>query len=368
MYKVSYDTREWNSDNFHFHLDVTSQKDHVTGKIRGWFVDKNQADLELRLCDNEGKRNDKIVLSIHRPKLPSMYPSIKNVSLSGFEIDLNDFDKCQKLSISIVDIKNNICIAIPVIFSIFIPLLYIHIPKTAGSTVNKFLLERFASTRSLIHVESKDSWKDRLVSGDVDFISGHLTYKNFMRNSLLNCFNKAITFRDPYQHITSHLSWIRSLSLDENNSRYLAHPEYIQKLSDKLVSCDFTDAKNISSVISGFEQPEHQLLDNTQTRYIRTDVSKMNVDALDVKDSLDNLKSFDFVGIDSNIELFLSDIAVSYGFKPSINGIRENVLSTKFGIDPSRDDIREALEPLIRFDLQLYREIQSDIDFFRAKT
>nr|WP_320136757.1 hypothetical protein [uncultured Amphritea sp.] len=358
MYKVIYDKRKWNNDFFHFHLDIINQNNHISGRVRGWFVDKNITDLRLDICNEDGENIGLVVLDKIRPKLPNMYPNIDDVSMSGFEISLNDFKKHEKIYISIINIKKDVCVARPVIFSLFKPLLYVHIPKTAGTTVNKFLSDQFGAENSLLHVESKEDWKDKVNSGVVSFLSGHLTYKNFMNNPMLRNYNKAITFREPYQHIASHLSWIRAISLDANNSRYLAHPEYIQKLSDKLVLCDFTDANSISSFIRALDQAEIRLLDNTQTRYIRKNVSKKLVDIEDVNDSVDNLEEFDFIGLDDTINDFLSDISKHYTFRLPQRQLRENVLSTKFGIDLSRDDIRNALKPLIEFDLILFAEVQ----------
>ena len=352
MHKLIYSKSEWRNKNYRFHLDPVSN----TSIARGWFVDINDSDCIVRVIDQAGNIVEAIEYLKTRPKLVEIYPEINDVSRAGFEIDLKKLAKENDYSIAIF--SGNEFIATMLFFVTNPPLLYVHIAKTAGSTVNKVLLEWFGESKSLVHVESQNTRRELVKQKKVDFLSGHIPYKAFMKVSEVQYYTKAITFREPYSHVISHISWIRALSLEENKARYEAHPEYIQRLSDKLASYDLSCPMQISEVIKSFNSLEHRLLDNTQTRYIRTNLAKESVTEVDFLNSIENLKDFDFVGTDNNISGFLEQIANDYGFDYKVEDRRENVLNNKFGLDINNRGIKEALLPLVKFDLNLYSTVK----------
>ncbi|MEL0660259.1 hypothetical protein V6255_14065 [Psychromonas arctica] len=352
MHKLIYSKSEWSNTQYRFHLDNNVNCDVSTSILAGWFVNLDDNNYVVRVIDQAGLLVNAIEYSKNRPKLAKIYSDINDVSTAGFEIDMRKLDKNSRYSIAIFN--ENELITKVLAFVQKTPLLYIHIAKTAGSTVNKVLRECFGTENSLVHAESIPDWPVQVKENKIDFLSGHIPYQAFIKAKELQCYKKAITFREPYSHVVSHLSWIRALALDEHKKRYDAHPEYIQKLSDKLASYDLSSPEQVSHVIKTFNGLELRLLDNTQTRYIRTNLTKLLVDEVDIISSLDNLKSFDFVGTDNDIDAFLSDITKYYGVKYENEGRRENVLSNKFGLDISNLEIKKALLPLVKFDLDLY--------------
>lgn len=354
MYKFIYNKSTWRNEEYHFHIDLDVSITH-SSIVKGWFVNKSDENYNVQVIDQSGNTIEVVDYLKNRPRLVTLYPEIKNVNDSGFEVITEKF--CSNLNYFIAIFKGKEFVTKVFSFVKTVPLLYVHIPKTAGSTVNKVLNECFGRGQSLVHAESNTHWKELAQQQKINFLSGHIPYQAFINVAELQCYKKAITFREPYSHVISHLSWIRALSLAENRARYEAHPEYIQKLSDKLASYDFVDAVQISDAIQQLNSLEHRLLDNTQTRYIRTNLAKETVDDSDLVAAIENLKSFDFVGIDSNIIGFLSEIAVDYGFEYKSEDRRENVLYNKFGLDSAGSGVKEALLPLVEFDLQLYRAV-----------
>jgi len=354
MHNIIHNKSAWHNEYYHLHVDVSSGLE-FSSIVKGWFVNKSDDDYAIRIIDQTGDFIDAIEYSKVRPKLAELYPDIENVTRSGFEVDTKAFCPDKEYIITIFKGEEELINVLSFVNKS--PLLYVHIAKTAGSTVNKVLNEWFGNDRSLIHAESKNNWKELVKQQKIDFLSGHIPYKAFVKASEFQGYKKAITFREPYSHITSHIAWIRALSLEENRKRYEAHPEYIQRLSDKLARYDLSYPIQISELIESFNSLEHRLLDNTQTRYIRTELAKQVVDASDFISAIENLKEFDFVGTDNNISGFLAEIAVDYGFEYKNEDRRENVLNNKFGLDIDNPDIREALFPLIKFDIELYKNI-----------
>ncbi|CED70296.1 putative uncharacterized protein [Aliivibrio wodanis] len=351
MYKLILNENNWKNQHYHLHFDL-NQDGNNSSKINGWFVNLSSDIYTLRVVDKSGSLVEVIECSKPRPRLADIYPNIKDVVNSGFVVNTDILSLGDEYTIAIF--KGNTALFEVLSFVGKTPLLYVHIAKTAGSTVNKVLNEWFGSNNSLIHAESKTNWKDRVRNREIQFLSGHIPYQEFVKTKELNSYKKAITFREPYSHIVSHLSWIRALSLHENKTRYEAHPEYIQVLSDKLANYDLSNPEQLTEVINSFNSLEHRLLDNTQTRYIRSETAKSTVDEADFMSAVNNLNSFDFVGVDNDISGFLAKIATEYDFEYVKEDRRENVLNNKFGIDVNNEEIRESLLSLIKYDIKLY--------------
>lgn len=354
MFKIKHYKSFWEHKDFNVFLDQYDDK----GALYGWLVPLSENQWSIEVCDEQGIVYDCIQHALFRPKLGAIYPSIKAATNCGFMIDLSqlDVDKHYKIKMH-NSYGDSVTIAI---FTNAVPLLYVHIAKTAGSTINNVVSSWFEENQSLIHVESKSDWSDYVNTHYVKFLSGHRPYKEFIKNDIVkSLYSKAISFREPYAHVISHIAWIRALAESENKDRFLAHPKYIQDLSVKLSNSDLSCAKTLKNLIAKLNVEEFRLLDNCQLRYIRTAITKEKVDVTDVTDSIHNLKDFDFVGDDSNISGFLARIANRYGIKYSITGRRDNVLSQKFGLDIKDERIKAALYPLVQYDLKLYEYIKT---------
>ncbi len=355
MYKLTYNRKKWRNESFQVHFDVP-ENNSLSSKIIGWFVNKGVEQYHLKVVNLGESSTKSIVFTKARPNLPTLFPSIDNVVNSGFEVLIEGLNLSNDFYIGVFHGEKLIDKVL--VLSRTPPLLYVHIAKTAGSTVNKVLSEWFGSSASILHAESKATWRELVQENQISFLSGHIPYKAFLELEVLNGYKKSITFREPYSHVISHLAWIRALALPENSAMYSEHPEYIQKLSDKLANCNLSVPSDISKVISNLEPLEHRLLDNTQTRYIRTNLAKSTVDKQDLADAVINLNQFDYIGVDTNISGFLGHIARDYQFDYQLEDLRENVLVSKFGLDVSNLDIKKALFPLVQFDLELYEKLR----------
>ena len=352
MYNIYHFKENWNDEAFKFHIDPYKDK----SLFYGWLVNKAEKPLTLGVFDNDDNLLFELSLDKKRPRLAEMYPKIKNVIFSGFELDARIFEVEARYRIGVVSEDREVTFLMS--FSLCQPLLYVHIPKTAGSSINKYLQGVFTPARSLIHAESKPNWLEKVNNSEVDFLSGHIPYVNFVKKIKLEKYKKVISFREPLSHVGSHLAWVRALALQGNKDRYDRHPVYIQKLSDKLSQFDFSDPQSISQMIEALNTAEFRLFDNTQTRYIRSDILKPRVDHDDFLSAVENLKSFDYIGCD-DISPMLEAIAHEYNIKFEHDNKRENVNNDKFGLDIFDHETQRSLSPLIKYDLLLYKEIEN---------
>ncbi|WP_417528911.1 hypothetical protein [Marinomonas shanghaiensis] len=346
-----YSQNDWKNELYRFHLDVF-KKEH--GVIKGWLVlfdDSVDLLFEYTTVDGVSKK-EKIDFFHFRPKLKEIYPEVEGVEFSGFEINVQELKgfKEGRFLILVNSAESEIAKA-----CVKPPLLYVHIAKTAGSTVNKVLVDLFGKKRSIVHAESVPNWKVKVENDELCYLSGHIPFSVFNESEKVKGFKKAITFREPYSHVVSHLCWIRALSLEVNEERYNSHPEYIQKLSDKLSLVDFSSPKSIEKLIEGLDAVEFRLLDNTQSRYIRKGNSASAVSEKDLEGCFENLQCFDFVGVDKDISNFLKSICDYYDFEKQVDlKMKENVSRNNFGFDLSSEELKKSLLPLIRYDLFLY--------------
>jgi hypothetical protein len=363
MYKATYNINKWRTSGYHLHLDDVIEGDNVFG----WLVNLTSEKYSLDLINTQGVILDTITFEKSRPRLAEMYPNIENAERCGFEVHTGNLSDDENYYLIISDETGQQTKIATIALNA--PLLYVHIAKTAGSTVNKVISKWFDEGSSLIHAESKENWREIVSDKGVKFLSGHIPYVEFKRFEKINSFyKKAITFREPYSHIISHLAWICALSLEENRARYEAHPAYIQKLSDKLHETDLSSPDEIKKLIESLSDDEFRLLDNTQTRYIRSEISKECVDWLDLEAALKNLYDFDFIGIDNNISGFLTKIADSYQLEYQAEDRRENVLNNKFGLDLNNESIKSVLLPLVKYDLELYEKVKEKVNVDTAKS
>jgi hypothetical protein len=245
-------------------------------------------------------------------------------------------------------------------------ILYVHIPKTGGSSVNRFISSHFSPDEAITHIEGSPGWHNRISNKKILFISGHIPYPAF-KNLLgsLDDYLKVVTLRNPVQHVISHLAWVRHLSDPDGRARFKFdnHPEYIQGMSLKLAKISLGDPMRISRFISGMNALEKQLMDNTQTRYLSkmtlgVSISKSNVDL-----AKGYLEEFDVIGITERMDDFFKFLSTKAGWEPpALSSIpKVNILSNKYGMDSNDEKFVTALMPLIRYDMELYDSLDKII-------
>ena len=122
-------------------------------------------------------------------------------------------------------------------------IVFVHIPKTAGSTVNAVLNAHF--DRGMMHCEGiMDNIPELTrVSAEADWISGHVPF-HLMRGRLQQVSDRPLRFfsimRDPVSQVCSHYNWL--IEIHRKGGRfYRNHPEYIRKLSGIIRNSDNSD-------------------------------------------------------------------------------------------------------------------------------
>lgn len=177
-------------------------------------------------------------------------------------------------------------------------LFLIHIPKTAGTTINELLVQTLGSARTATHIESRPGFLSslRMGSGDLRFVSGHLRLPDVLANIDSGSWFLFTILRNPVHQLISHLNWVKALAAPENSARLRLHSEVVREIAHRLWETSLNDVDEIGRVIREDFVEARQLFDNCQVRYL-VNHSRNFVGASDAATAVAALDRFDYVGL-----------------------------------------------------------------------
>ncbi|MCA9018752.1 MAG: sulfotransferase family 2 domain-containing protein, partial [Planctomycetaceae bacterium] len=120
---------------------------------------------------------------------------------------------------------------------------FLHIPKTAGTTINKVFRPLFKESRFFDHCESRNPEliQELKVAKEPFFASGHLRFAKCAGIIADPEIFSLTVLRDPDQHIQSHLNWVRAYGAPEAAARRRMIDPAIAELSLRLWDVEFND-------------------------------------------------------------------------------------------------------------------------------
>jgi len=236
---------------------------------------------------------------------------------------------------------------------------YLHIPKTAGSSINKFLTSQFEEDECLTHIESRIDFQDEEDVKKADtykLLSGHIQLPQMQQKlKVFNTRTTIATFRIPIEHVVSHLCWVRKLGEPSEKQRLMQHNKTVQKIVAKLVKTDLSNASEITKLIVWLEKENIYLFHDTQTRYLCSGQSGNPSPAL-INQALLNLNRLDYVGTVERLDEFFAMLCYKEAWKLSTtHNIKENTNESHYGLDIKDETINKALQPLVQWDNLIYR-------------
>jgi hypothetical protein len=237
--------------------------------------------------------------------------------------------------------------------------LFIHIAKAAGSSINRFFINNYTSSKCLVHIESqKDVLTNPISLEDKLFVSGHITYREFKARLVMQNYFVVTCLREPVAHIISHLAWVRKLAEPSERNRFEAHPPFIQKLAIKLMAVDLGSPVAIKALIEALEPRERELLDNVQVNYLHECSFLGPIGDKELASALEVIDKLDLIGVVEHLDAFFSSLSSYLGVKSTHDTWHENIQSNKYGMDANDLEFRAAIEPLIRYDQILYKKVK----------
>ncbi|WP_288130893.1 hypothetical protein [Microbulbifer sp.] len=232
------------------------------------------------------------------------------------------------------------------------PLFFMHIAKTAGSSVNEFFIEHFGRERAAMHIESVSNPQ---VLANHQFISGHIGLERFERDFNSDNFYTATMLRDPARQLASHLNWVRHLCEPERAEFLQGHPKIVREISARLQQVDFSCPEAMSRFVSELRPAERPLFDNCQCRYFHSIPAGCSYNDEAFAQAVKNLMRFDFVGLTEEFEPAIRYLGAKAGIiKSWEKPPRVNVNKFDYGFDTTNPELVTAVAPLIRYDQALY--------------
>ncbi|GEM_PF-6116377 len=234
-------------------------------------------------------------------------------------------------------------------------ILLMHIPKTAGTSLNAHLERRFPEGRSAVHIENLILGKtSRQVSGleNKFFLSAHLKIDTLRKFVDTRKYFKITVLRNPIRQTLSHLAWVKKLGDPKNQSEFERLPDYLKKIVERINSLDFVE------FVDTMTPAEHNLFDNCQTRYLLPFHGEVDLVEAHLHRAIVNLSSFDLIGLTEQYEQTLLLLAFFMGWEPPQKVEMLNVSEKKYFIDldDADEQVRARIQRLTRFDQLLYRQ------------
>ena len=227
---------------------------------------------------------------------------------------------------------------------------FMHIAKTAGSSVNTVVSSFFEADRCATHIEVMD-WKPRDFLSSYDFISGHIRIKEFLQHQDLSEYKLVTVLRKPIEQLASHLCWLKRIGENKLGGFFNSHPEPIKQACLRLQQVDFSSVEDVRNYVNTMSGVECILFDNCQVRYFIADYNTPRVTESSLVEAKEMASRFDYIGFNDNLPAFYRGIglAVEEGLD-----VRDNVQNNRYGLDVSRPELYELLSPLIKYDNELY--------------
>lgn len=234
-------------------------------------------------------------------------------------------------------------------------LVYIHVPKTAGTSLNSFLSSHF--DKSALHVEN--NWKNyNEIFEKNDFVSGHIPYSKFENACDLDKCTTIITLRLPIEHVVSHICWVRKLADPNEKKRFMAHPDIYKKIALKMKEYDFSCPDQLEALLDWLESIPFFLFHNNQTFFLNErPPSTYDMSTNYLEKAIENLNKVNLIGVSDEFDDFLIKISDLYGWNlPQKNSYFFNSNINKYGINLSNTKTLNILNRLIEYDNILYNK------------
>ena len=330
--------------------------DAINPKVKGW-VSSTEIDDPLMVQITKGKEQINILADKDREDVYTA--GLSKNKKCGYEAQFSE-DNFAVASVRAYALSDELQLAVPEYRGR--KGFFIHIPKTAGSSLNEMFKQSYGEDNFYSHIEGiRDQWDT--VARNAFMLSGHVGY-NLYEEFFGDQNRILITFlREPYKQLISHFYWVRHLSEPEKKDFLNNHSPLVQKISKRLFESDLSTEVGLKEYVDSMTPQEHRLFNNFQTRFLVNPVKVSKILPLHYIKAVQTLGKIDIVGIVENMDEsmklltpFLNKDMLEIVDKKEIRAVKRNVNPYDYGIDIGNELIREILHPLVRFDLDLYKK------------
>ncbi|WP_289043988.1 hypothetical protein [uncultured Aliiroseovarius sp.] len=228
---------------------------------------------------------------------------------------------------------------------------FIHVPKTAGSTVNSYLQQ--SGTAGVAHVEALFKQPDKVKSAIARYrwVSGHVTFPK-MRATLSKASRRKVRYftaiRSPDKQIMSHLNWLIEI-YHKGGKFYDNHPPAVKRISERIRTSDTSDPRVIVELLNSAQG----LFLNCQSRFVLgPDRGNLSHDEM-----AQRLEVYEMIGTEGTLPLLIERISgIEYQ-----DSERKNVSPYHFPAEVFRDSfVVDYLRERNAADEALYEYVKSN--------
>ena len=235
-------------------------------------------------------------------------------------------------------------------------LLFMHIPKTAGTTFNTQVSTLLPRNKIATHIELDDKSRYNALADRKYYLSGHLRFGIFKEYLCHGDFQLYTIVREPYAHLHSHLKWMINTA-NENSDNYFKHSnKVIYELGRKLADTEFDSAAHLNHFVQNISVVESRFFDNMQTRYF-CDQEIDRVSGVDLELATENTSAFKLIGITERYNEFVNKFINLHKLQKIETSRQLNRSKSMPLFDIEDSEMRQVLYPLVQYDLRLYNHI-----------
>lgn len=244
------------------------------------------------------------------------------------------------------------------------PFFFLHIPKTSGSSCNRFLARLYGEDNFAEHVEYH---LPRLIDGRdpaavIDAVSGHVPLCRWSLLGGTGAYARATLLRDPWARLVSHINWTQRF----NNGKDLPPNNRAAGSLERVVAClatvDFANPDDLQRLFDTVNaEPDYVHFDNLQVRMLVTGSHRANFDkpgAAELATALENLMAFEVVGLCEDQAAFQAAMIAASGGTGVPEEIHENS-GPSLGLTRDNAAAREIFAPWIAQDQALYDALRA---------
>ncbi|MBY6048011.1 hypothetical protein [Vannielia litorea] len=131
---------------------------------------------------------------------------------------------------------------------------FVHVPKTAGSTINDYLQrsERKGESHIEAWANQPETARDKLAK--LEWVSGHVPFRRMRALICNNTFRHVEFFtllRDPLKQLMSHYNWLIEIH-HRGGDFYKSHPPRIKEISKSIRNADNSNPTEVAQQLSRF--------------------------------------------------------------------------------------------------------------------
>lgn len=238
-------------------------------------------------------------------------------------------------------------------------LCFMHIAKTAGSSVNLYFQPLFGTEKCCLFAEHEVQ-NGVTVNGLMErynFVSGHLFYGHFA--IVPKDVYTLTVIREPYAHLASQLRWINHYNAPELYPELTAFPREIRDLIQFVGSFDLSSVHQLDELLTNLPPYGIYLFNNLQSRYLVGDPA--NMDPLSLRDApfvMSHLATFSFCFTLDSLAVSLPAVSRALGFEERPFTYFSNEARGHSAIDLSSKLVRRVLQKHLLVDLLVYENVR----------